>query len=143
MPKICEQIPDNRRLDVRKSAEQVGISVESYYRILTGNVQTKRVVAEFVSRPLTSEQKENRLTICQDLYSRLTDLNFLKKIITGDGTRVYGYDPETAVSVVSVKNKTITAARKRLDQGGRMPIVFLDMKRDDLLKIYTAGINVQ
>jgi hypothetical protein len=37
---------------------------------------------------------ENRLTICQDLKNQSADINFIKNIITGDETWVYGYDSE-------------------------------------------------
>ena len=42
------------------------------------------------------EQKANRLEICQDLLGRLEiEPNFLDKVITGDESYVFDYDPET------------------------------------------------
>ena len=42
------------------------------------------------------EQKANRLEICQDLVGRLEiEPNFLDKVITGDESWVFDYDPET------------------------------------------------
>jgi len=42
------------------------------------------------------EQKANRLEICQDLLGRLEiEPNFLHKVITGDESWVFDYDPET------------------------------------------------
>jgi len=40
----------------------------------------RRVTAKFVSRSLTLEQKQNRLTILQDLKNCSVDVNFLKKL---------------------------------------------------------------
>jgi len=41
-------------------------------------------------------RKVNRLEICQDLLGRLEiELNFLHKIITGDESWVFDYNPET------------------------------------------------
>ena len=56
-----------------------------------------RVAAKFV-RLLTEEQKQNRVTVSQELLDRSnTDENFLKNVITCDETWVYGYDVETKV----------------------------------------------
>ena len=45
---------------------------------------------------LTDNQKENRLEISQELLANANgNENFLKNIITGDETRLYGYDVET------------------------------------------------
>ena len=41
------------------------------------------------------EQKANQLEICQDLLGRLEiEPNFLHKVITGDESWVFDYDPE-------------------------------------------------
>ena len=59
-----------------------------------------RVAAKFMPRLLTEEQKQNRVSqsISQELLDRSnTDENFLKNVITGDETWVYGYDDETKV----------------------------------------------
>jgi len=51
-----------------------------------------------VPRLLTEEQKPNRLSVSQELLDHSnTDGNFLKNVITGDETSVYGYDVETKV----------------------------------------------
>jgi len=56
------------------------------------------VAAKFVPRLLTEEQKQNRVTVSQELLDRLnTDENHLKNTITSDETWVYGYDVETNV----------------------------------------------
>ena len=55
-----------------------------------------RVSAKFVPRLLTDDQKENRAEISQELLANANGSeNFLKNIITGDDTWVYGYDVET------------------------------------------------
>ena len=57
-----------------------------------------RVAAKFVPRLLTEEQKQNRVTVSQELLDRSnTYENFLRNVITGDETWVYGYDVETKV----------------------------------------------
>ena len=46
-----------------------------------------------VPKELTEEQKQRRVTIRQDLLERQDDI--LGRVITGDETWVYQYDPET------------------------------------------------
>ena len=49
-------------------------------------------------RLLRDAQKENHVTVSQELFDRLNaDENFLKNVITGDETWVYGYSVETKV----------------------------------------------
>jgi len=89
-------ILQNRRLTIREIAEDVGISFGSCQAILTEKLNMQRVAAKFVPRVLTEDQKANRVNISQELLDRVSvDENFLKTIVTGDETWVYGYDVET------------------------------------------------
>ena len=55
-----------------------------------------RVCAKFIPKLLTTEQKVLRSEIAQDNFEVVSDNeNILKKVITGDESWVYGYDPET------------------------------------------------
>ncbi|KAJ8958255.1 hypothetical protein NQ318_017398 [Aromia moschata] len=70
-----------------------GLSWSSVQRILTEDL--KRVAAKF-PRALTDNQKECRVETCRALKQQLeTDPDFLSKVITGDESWCYGYDPET------------------------------------------------
>jgi histone-lysine N-methyltransferase SETMAR len=56
----------------------------------------RRVTAKFVPRLLSDDQKSRRLEVCEELKQRVEmEPHFMSHIITGDETRVYGYDPET------------------------------------------------
>jgi len=58
----------------------------------------RRVSAKFVPPLLTDDQKENRLEITQELLANANgNENFLKNIITGDETWLYGYDVDAKV----------------------------------------------
>ena len=72
--KILQIVCENHWLTVRSIAEQVNIDRETGRKILT------------------EEQKQRRVTICQDLLERQDDI--LGRVITGDETWVYQYDPE-------------------------------------------------
>ncbi|UYV81426.1 hypothetical protein LAZ67_20001157 [Cordylochernes scorpioides] len=63
---------------------------------LTEDLKLKKTPAKFIPRFLTNEQKLCQLTTCEDMLEMTrTDPEWKDKIITGDDTWVYGYDPET------------------------------------------------
>ena len=95
--KVREVIRSNRRLTVREVAEEVSISKTVCHEILNENLGMHRIAAKFVPR-LLDDQKQNRVDVSQELLDRANgDDNFLKNIIAGDETWVYGYDVETKV----------------------------------------------
>jgi hypothetical protein len=56
----------------------------------------RRIAAKFVPRLLSNDQKEHRVAVCMELKDQARDdPNFISKVITGDESWVYGYDPET------------------------------------------------
>jgi len=91
--KIRQIVHENSRLTVRSIAEQVNIDREIVRKILTEDLDMRKVCAKMVPKELTKEQKQRRVTICHDLLERQDDI--LGHVITGDETWVYQYDPET------------------------------------------------
>ena len=86
----------NHRLTIREIAEDVDISFGSCQAILTEKLNMYHVTAKFVPCVLTEDQRANRVNISQELLDRVSvDGNFLKTIVTGEQTWVYGYDIET------------------------------------------------
>ncbi|GFX99029.1 protein GVQW3 [Trichonephila clavipes] len=89
-------LEQDRRLTVRKLEDEIRIPKSTVWRILTKNLGMTRVCTKFIPKLLSDQQKNLRLEIAQDNLEMInSDENFLKKIITGDETWVYGYDPET------------------------------------------------
>jgi len=96
--KVRSVIRKNRHLTIREVSEEVGTCKSSCHTILTEKLKMLRVAAKSVPRLLTEEQKQNLITVSQELLDRSnTDENFLKNVIIGDETWVYGYDVETKV----------------------------------------------
>jgi hypothetical protein len=63
---------------------------------LPEDLRMRLVSAKFVCRLLTEEQKDSCVNVCRDLKEKLrNDPNFLTKIVTGDESWCYAYDPET------------------------------------------------
>lgn len=95
---IDELVHSNRRLTVREMSVDCDISFGSCQNILTEHLGMRRIAAKFVPRLLTQEQKDNRVTICQELLDRANEEeDFMETVVTGDETWVFGYDVETKV----------------------------------------------
>ena len=111
--KVRKSVRNNRRLTVREIADDCGISVGSCDAILTDDLHMKRVCAKFVPRLLTDDQREQRQTIARDLSERsCEDVQFVKNIVTGDESLVYGYDPETKQQSSQWKGPTSPRPKK-------------------------------
>ena len=68
--KICQIVRENHRLTVRSITEQVTIDRETVRKILTEDLDMRKVCAKIVPKELTEEQKQRKVTICQDLLER-------------------------------------------------------------------------
>jgi transposase len=79
---------EDRRKTIKEIAAIVNVSYGTVHTILTCDLNMHRVAAKFVPRLLTPEQKELR-------QRALDDSSFMSRVITGDESWVYGYDPET------------------------------------------------
>ena len=79
----------NRRLTVRKLAEECGISIGSCHHILTEELKMHRAAAKFVPRLMTSDQQAHRVQVCQDLldHSENDILVYEKRILVKDHSR--------------------------------------------------------
>ncbi|XP_026818412.1 protein GVQW3-like isoform X2 [Rhopalosiphum maidis] len=98
--------------DEREGRPSTSRNEEMIQKIRTAIRDMRRVAAKFVPKLLSGEQKENRKQIATDLLEcSESDDFFLKSIITGDETWVYGYDPETKVQ--SSQWKTLDSPRPK------------------------------
>jgi len=78
--KVRSVIRENRRITLREVSEEVGICKRSCHTIVTEKLKMHRVAAKFLSHLLTEEQKQNRVSVSQELLDPSnTDENFLKK----------------------------------------------------------------
>jgi len=66
--KVGQIVCENHRLTVRSTAEQVNIDRGTVRKILTEDLDVRKVCAKMVPRKLTEEQKQRRVTICQDFW---------------------------------------------------------------------------
>ncbi|KAJ9583151.1 hypothetical protein L9F63_022502 [Diploptera punctata] len=82
--------------DENQLCDALALSRGSVQSILKDDLNMRRIAAKFVPRLLSNDQKESRVIACTDLKEQLkNDPRFMEKVITGDETWIYGYDPET------------------------------------------------
>jgi hypothetical protein len=76
--------------------ESLNITKSVVLRILKEDLGKRKLCARFVPHPLTPEQREDRVISCQDIIAMAdADRNIFNKIITGDETWCFAYNPET------------------------------------------------
>jgi hypothetical protein len=91
-----ELILEDRRRTTDDLLDLSGVSFSSCQRILSQELQMKKVVAKFVPHVLTADQKQSQVDACRELKEHLEiDPDLFSKVITGDESRCYAYDPET------------------------------------------------
>ena len=94
--RVRELVHRDRRFTIRIMADELGMDKESVRSILVDTLGMRKVCAKMVPRLLTQEQKDRRLNVCQDILQQLEmDNKFLEKVITGDESWIFQYDPET------------------------------------------------
>ena len=81
---------------VRMICEELSISRDTVWKILTENLKKHNLCAKTVPKILSEYQKQRRFTVCQDITERLeAEPDLLNSVITGDETWVFEYNPET------------------------------------------------
>ena len=130
--RIQELIRQGRRRIIRDIAEEVEVGYGTCQRVLTEELGMNRVAAKFVPRILTADQKQQRVNVCTELRQLAShDETFLSRVITGDESWVYGYDPETKrqssqwKSPMSPRPKKARQVKSNLKS---MIITFFDIK---------------
>ncbi|UYV74794.1 hypothetical protein LAZ67_12001008 [Cordylochernes scorpioides] len=94
--KIKELIKSNRIISIKDLSSETGLSIGLCHQIVTKDLDMIRTSSEFALRILTEEQKEVRMDVCKNMVEMTrTYPEWMQKIITGDETWVYQYDPET------------------------------------------------
>jgi [histone H3]-lysine36 N-dimethyltransferase SETMAR len=89
---IKELVLENRRLTVRDLTGIVGISEGSVKTILKDNLGLRKV-KQLDPKSLNFFEKQRRIGVCETMLSDYQDK--MERMITGDETWIYAYDPET------------------------------------------------
>jgi len=93
---VADMVKNDHRIASRMIAESLNIPKTVVLRILKEDLGKRKLCAHVVPYSLTSDLREDRVTSCQDIIATANaDKIFFNKIITGDETRCFAYDPET------------------------------------------------
>jgi histone-lysine N-methyltransferase SETMAR len=112
--KIRDLIHEDRRRTIHELAGTVGINY-GVCQILKENLNMCRIAAKFVPRLLTKDQKHWHINVCLKLQEKATtDPTFtnISRIITGNKSWIYSYDPETRQQSSQWKSPQSPRAKK-------------------------------
>jgi hypothetical protein len=136
---------EDRRLTVREIAINIGISDGSAHAILTDDLGMRRVAAKCMPKLLSCEQKELHLDVAQDMLECANgDLDFLKTVITGDESWVYGYDPESKAQSLQWKSPSSPRPKKAIQVRSKVKVMltfFFLLPRSSASRIRTRRSN--
>jgi len=77
-------------------AEEVNIDKDTVRKIVVEDLRKQKICSRFVPHSLTPDQKDRRIAARRDLIATAeSDPDFFKKIVTGDDTWRFAYDPST------------------------------------------------
>jgi hypothetical protein len=117
-------------LTLRMMPDELNINKKTIRQIIPEDLQKRKICTKFVPHSLMDEQKQQRLTSCQDFIQTCQDNpNFLDCIVTGDESWVFQYDPETKRQSMQWFSKSSLKPRKFCLQKSKiktMVITFFD-----------------
>jgi hypothetical protein len=86
----------DRRRTIDDLLDLSDLSWSSCQRTLSEELQMKSVAAKYMPHMLTADQKQSRVDACRELKEHLEiEPDLFLKVITGDESWCYAYDPET------------------------------------------------
>jgi len=99
-------------------------------KILVEDLRKRKICSRFFPRSLTPEHKDRRTAACRDLIATAdSDPDFFKKILTGDETWCFAYDPTTKRQSAAWVGETSPRPKKLRFQKHRVKnvlVIFFD-----------------
>lgn len=137
-------IADNPRVTITDLSEELGISRGSVHEILRDHLNVRKVTARWVPKFLTPDMKRTRVEMSTQLLGMVADrdLRFYDRIITGDESWFYLYEPQSKSATKEWRHPgeappiKVRAARSVVK---RMALIFWDCEGVILLKWVPEG----
>ena len=93
---VREKVRNDRGLTVRMITDKLSMNSEKVWKIITKDLQMRNICAKMVTRLLNDRQKEHSVQVCPDILKRLeNEPELLSKVVTGDESWIFEYDPLT------------------------------------------------
>jgi hypothetical protein len=146
--KVSEANLADRRRNIHDVCGIVGLSSGTVQRILSDDLNMRCIATKLVPRLLSNDQKEHRVAVCRELEDQARDdPNFISKVITGDESWVYGYDPETKQQSSQWKSPNSPRPKKtrqvRSSVKTMLIVFFISRNSSPLVKLSTASFTVR
>jgi len=123
---VADLIKNDRRIASRMIAESLNTPKTVVLRILKEDLGKRKLRARFVPHSLTPEQREDQDTSCQDIIAIAeADKKCLNKLITGDETWCFAYDPETKRQSSELVGESSPRPKKLKFQRSRIKIMLI------------------
>ena len=111
--RVREKVHSDCRLTVRMIADELNMNGERVWRIITEDLGMRKVCAKMVPRLLNDGQKENRVQVCQGILKQLEITpDLLSRVVTGDESWIFEYDPLTKWQSLERKNASSPRPKK-------------------------------
>ena len=93
--KVHQLVLENRKISIECIVQETGLSTGTVHTILHEHLSMSKVCARWVPKMLTPDMKATRVNTSSVLLSlyNVNPENFLSRVVTGDETWVYYYDP--------------------------------------------------
>jgi hypothetical protein len=111
---IEQRIRDYRQVTIDEIAIAFNMSLGSAYSIVHNDLGYRKVCSRWAPKQLSDDHKHARQTICQehlDCHAREGDA-FIHRIVTGDESWVYHYEPECKKQLMQLKHPSSLANKK-------------------------------
>ena len=131
MDRVRTLVRSDLRLSARVITDELNMNRETVRQIVKEDLGMRNFSAKMVPRILTHDQKQRRLHISSDL---LRNAEIFDRVITGDETWCFQYDPETKRQNMQWKTQNSLRpkkARMSRSQVKTMLVCFFDHKGID------------
>lgn len=129
---IQHLLTEDRTVTIRLLEEITGINRETIRIILHEDLGKRKLCARFVPHSLTEDQKKQRVLSSKEFVELAdSDKSFLERIVTGDETWCFMYDPETkrqSASWLGPKSPKPQKVRMQKSKVKTMLIAFFDAR---------------
>jgi transposase len=116
------------RLTLKMMSDELNINKKTIRQILHEDLRKRKTCAKFIPHSLTDEQKQRRLTSCQDFLQTCQDnLSFLDCILTGDESWVFQHAPETKRQNMQWTSKSSPRPKKFRSQESKIKTMLITL----------------
>ena len=142
--RVKQMVCGNHWLTVQMIADKLEINCDNMWKIIMKDLGMQKICAKMVLKFLDDDQKERHVEVCQDILEHLqTEPDLLQRVITGDESWIFEYDPETKCQ--SLQWKCLLLPRKARQSRSKiklMLITFFNVRGIVHMKFLSQGQTV-